>query len=224
MLGRSSSKPKLIYSTTSPHSGKISVWQQGKERILEVGGYTQSVNMEAKDLEKRVWGRMVEELAKSVANPESALILGLSGGTEAQLLAERFPGIIIDGVELDPVVVEVGERYFGLKEIPNLQVIITDAYKLVKKPKSYDLQATAYLIIIVDLYLGGGWSSELEDIKFHRKVKNLLAQGGIVVFNCVSGLDRKRFRTTLAKVFAKIEEVGVRYKSLPFGNTLFLCR
>lgn len=226
MLGRRLSRPKLIYSTISPHSGKINVWQQGKERVLEIGGYPQSVNPEAKNLENRFWGRMAEESAKRVINPEAILILGLGGGTVVHLLAQKFPGILVDGVDLDPVVVEVGERFFDLKVIPNLQVIIADAYELVKKPESYNLRATVYSIVIIDLFLGGGWSSELDAAGFHKEVKDLLAEGGVAVFNRVSGFDRKHFRVSLSKVFAKIEEVEVGYKSFPFGNignTLYFC-
>jgi len=224
MWGRSSSKPKLIYSTTSLLSGKINVWQQGEERILEVGGYTQSVNLAAKDFKNRVWGRMVKELARRIDNPQSALILGLGGGTVAHLLSKTFSGIAIDGVELDPVVVGVGERYFRFGEIPNLKVIVADAYELVKNPKKYPLRADTYSTIIVDLFLGGGWSKQLEEIEFHQSVRNLLAKEGVVVFNRVSGFDRKQFHTTLSKIFAKIEVVEVGYKSLPFGNTLYLCQ
>lgn len=160
-------------------------------------------------------------------NSEAALILGLGGGTVAHLLAKRFPGIAIDAVELDPVVREVGERYFGLNEISNLRVIIADAFDLVKKPENYDLRASTYPLIIIDLFLGGIWSSELEDIKFHRALRNLLSEGGVVTFNRVSGFDRKHFRDTLSKVFVKIEEIEIGYKSFPFGNignTLYLCR
>jgi len=224
MWGRSSSKPKLIYSTTSPLSGKINVWQQGEERILEVGGYTQSVSLEAENLENRFWGRMAEESAKRVATPEAALILGLGGGTVAHLLAKKFPGIIIDGVELDPAIVRVGERYFALNEIPNLRVIVADAFDLVKKPESFDLRAISYPIIIVDLFLGGKWSPELEEVEFLQALKRLLAKDGVATFNRVYGFNRQQFRTASAKVFAKIEEVKVRFKSLPSGNTLYLCR
>lgn len=224
MLGRRSSKPELIYSAISPRSGKINVWQQGEERVLEVGGYAQSVGIDARDLENRFWGRMAEESARRVTNPESVLVLGLGGGTAAHLLAKKFPGIIIDGVELDPAVVKVGERYFALNEIPNLRVIVADAYRLVQNPEGHGLRATTYPIIIVDLYLGGKWSPELEEVEFLQALKRLLAKDGVATFNRVYGSNHQQFRTTSAKVFAKIEEVKVRFKSLPSGNTLYLCR
>lgn len=224
MWGKRSFRPRLIYSTTSPLSGKINIWQQGEERILEVGGYAQSVSIDAGDLENRFWGRMAEESARRVTNPESVLILGLGGGTVAHLLAKKFPGIIIDGVELDPAIVKVGERYFALNEIPNLRVIVADAYRLVQKPESHGLRAITYPIIIVDLYLGGKWSPELEEVEFLQALKRLLAKDGVATFNRVYGSNRQQFRTTSAKVFAKIEEVKVRFKSLPSGNTLYLCR
>jgi spermidine synthase len=223
MLGKNSSRPEKIYSTYSPHSGPITVWQKGREKILDVGGYTQSVNTEAEGLEGRVWGRIVSEIAKRVASPQSALILGLAGGTEAHLLARQFPGIKIDGVEVDPIVVGVAQEHFGLGEIPYLKVIQADAYDLVKDPAAFDLRAQKFAVIIVDLFVGGSCSSKLDSPEFHGSVRSLRSDEGVAVFNRISGFDKAGFRQELSGAFGGFEEVPVRYGSLAAGNVLFIC-
>ena len=41
------------------------------------------------------------------------LVLGNAGGTTARALAALYPGVAIDGVELDPKVTEVSRRFLG---------------------------------------------------------------------------------------------------------------
>ena len=179
---------------------------------------------EAENLENRVWGRMVGELVKRVSEPKSVLILGLGGGTEAKLLAERFPEILIDGVELDPVIVEVGKRFFDLDKIPNLQVITADAVEVVKTPKNHPLRASQYSIVIVDTYIGDNTPPALEEPGMITGIKKLLSPEGVAVFNRLSKLVTHEFRAKLKDIFGNVEEVGVTYGwGLPPGNTLFFC-
>ena len=53
------------------------------------------------------------------------LAAGLAGGTTARQFTEIFGPIPIDGVEIDPEIVEVGREYFAMNQ-PNLNVIVED--------------------------------------------------------------------------------------------------
>lgn len=224
MLEKSSLRPELIYSTTSPYSGTINVWQQGKERTLTVEEYPQSVNLDARNLENRFWGKIVSETAKRVPHPKAVLILGLGGGTAAHLFAERFSGVAIDGVEIDPVIVEVGRRFFGLDEVSNLRIITADALKVVRRPKNYPLCPSRYSVIVVDLYVGDEHPPALETREVLVAIKALLSPKGVAAFNWLSCSAPKEFRAKLEGVFDKVEEVGVVCNwGLPPGNILYLC-
>jgi len=242
----------LIYSTTSPYSDTIEVWQQGKERTLMVEKYLQSVNLDAYNLESRYWGRVVSGLAGRLSDPKAILILGLGGGTIAHLLARRFPGIVIDGVEFDPVIVEVGKQFFDLDKIPNLQVITADAVEVVRTPKTYPLRASQYSMVIVDIFVGSNAPLALEEPEVIVGIKKLLSSasekarseatphssarekarseatphspGGAAVFNRLSKLATQEFRAKLEDIFGNVEEVGVTYGwGLPPGNILYFC-
>ncbi|MFC2029013.1 spermidine synthase [Chloroflexota bacterium] len=52
-------------------------------------------------------------------------LIGLAAGTIARQASLVFPGVQIDGYELDPDIITVGKEYFGL-ELPNLQIIVED--------------------------------------------------------------------------------------------------
>ncbi|MHB8490294.1 MAG: spermidine synthase [Candidatus Dormibacteria bacterium] len=74
------------------------------------------------------------------------LVIGNAGGTTARALAAEYPGIEIDGVELDPVVTELARRYMGLDAIPNLHVITADGREFLEST------ARRYDLIVVDAY------------------------------------------------------------------------
>ena len=191
---------------------------------MEVGNYPQSVGLEAYNLKERVWGRIVNELAKRVDNPKAILILGLGGGTVAHLFAKQFPEVLIDSVEIDPVVVNVGKNFFGLDKIPNLKIIVADAFEAIENPENFGFRFPHYEAIVVDTYLRDESPRALEDRKILKQIKELLVHGGIAVFNRISRLSPQDFRLKLSGVFDSVEEVGVSYGwGLPPGNILFFC-
>ena len=72
-------------------------------------------------------------------------IVGLAAGTAARQATAVYGPIPIDGYELDPKIVEVGQKYFG-ENLPNLNVHIGDGrWNLEQSPHQYD-------IIAVDAY------------------------------------------------------------------------
>jgi len=191
-----------------------------------VGNYPQSVGLGAYNLKKRVWGRVVAEAAERLSKrPEAILILGLGGGTEAHLFAERFPGVVIDGVEIDPAIIEVGRRFFELSKIPNLRVITADAADVCCHPERFNLSAQRYPLVVFDAYIGDEVSQGVNDLVGLRGISKLLLPEGIAIFNWLSKRQPQKFREKLENVFDKVEEVGIVHGwGLPPGNILFLCQ
>ena len=71
-----------------------------------------------------------------IRNFESILILGVAGGSVIRTLTDeiKFKGKIT-GVEIDPNVVDIANKYFKLDTIPNLEIVIDDAFEYVLKTK-----------------------------------------------------------------------------------------
>ena len=108
---------------------------------------------------------------------KKVLVLGSAGGTIARQIRRLVPGHpLIIGVEIDPLVIEYGYRYFDNKSYD--QVISADGRRyLQESDQQYDL-------IIVDAY------SQQMYIPFHmatkeffRLAQNDLADGGILAMN-----------------------------------------
>lgn len=68
-------------------------------------------------------------------------IVGLAGGSLARLFTALYGPIAIDGIEIDPAIVDVGRRYFDMTQ-SNLNVVVGDGRAALNAlPHTYDLIA-----------------------------------------------------------------------------------
>ena len=77
---------------------------------------------------------MVETLRSSVKAPsfvKKVAVLGLGGGALCTYLHHAFPSFTIDGVEIDPVMVQLAKKYFGFNPSSNLRAHVADAYHFI---------------------------------------------------------------------------------------------
>ncbi len=152
--------PKLIKTIESPFNGTIEVFRTGGSYRLDVGGLTQSGSVMT-----HVWKWGVDALLPHDFNPSKILMLGVAGGSAISWLAHKFPQAQIVGVDIDPVIVEVGKEFFGLNNLKNLKIVISDAVKFLKTNKeSFD-------IIFTDCYKGYETPLGFEDLDFLTQVK-----------------------------------------------------
>lgn len=104
-------------------------------------------------------------------------IIGLAGGTVAQRMTELYgPNVQIDGVEIDPKIVDVARRFFNLNA-PNVHVIVQDGrYYLRATEKKYD-------VIGVDAYHQPYIPFQLTTKEFFKEVANHLNDRGTLIVN-----------------------------------------
>ncbi|MFW6143852.1 MAG: spermidine synthase [Patescibacteria group bacterium] len=218
--------PKTIYEQDSPISGKIRVTKKGDEQRLEVNSVCQSVDPSTPDVGLRYWGQIAEQASQRLKDGGQALLLGVGGGTVAHLLTKRIPQLKIYGVELDPVIIAVAEKYFNLGSLTNLTLVQADALEVLEDLEKFSLPKE-WQLIIVDLYCGGKFPAEVGGISFLRKVKHALAEDGWAIFNRVrhSLADHQldEFLERVEKVFSGFEVVEVPGPS-GFINVLVLVR
>ena len=160
---RSIFSPQVIYEVQSQFCGPIQVVRTGNSVYVSTGGLTQSGG-----LVKNVWESVFKKISKTYnLTSKSWLILGLGAGTAAQMISGRFQPKKITGVEIDPVMIYIGKRYFDLDKIMNLKIIINDA-------KDYLLTTRdQYDVILVDLYLGDRLPGFVYSEKFLKKLRQL---------------------------------------------------
>lgn len=143
--------------------------------MLRVGGVIQSIQVDA-SYTPDVWDAMLPS-----RRPDSALILGLGGGTVAALLTQRWGPLPIIGVECDADVVRLARRELGLAAFENVTIITEDAFRYVRQcVRQFD-------VICIDLYTAGKIAHGVVGGGFLRDVSRILAPGGTAAVNLWHG-------------------------------------
>jgi spermidine synthase len=205
---------KLLDEKDSVINGKVTVTKIiGIGTTIRVGGLTQSGQ-----IIENIWRTSLRKVRiNKLKEISEILILGLGGGSMVKVIDKIFPGSKITAVDIDPLMVELGEKHLGLDR-KSVNVRIDDAYAFVKKTvkakKKFDL-------ICVDLYVGDQFPEEFESKDFMKLVMKLLKNSGAAVFNRLY-YDEKRsqsvkFGNNLSKVFNKVDVI------YPEANVMFVC-
>jgi len=107
----------------------------------------------------------------------SILEIGFGGGRTASYLHHYLPNVSITSVELDPVVVELSRKYFGIKDEPNFKVANEDGRQfLTRSTERYDM-------ILLDAFHGPAVPFHLLTKEFYHLVAERLNEGGVVMQN-----------------------------------------
>lgn len=107
---------------------------------------------------------------------DSVMLIGLAAGTMARQYAAVYGPLPIDGVEIDPRIVQVGREYFGMNQ-PNLNVIVADGrYALVQSDRRYT-------VIGVDAYRLPYIPPHLSTVEFFHQVRDHLSTDGVLAIN-----------------------------------------
>jgi hypothetical protein len=106
----------------------------------------------------------------------NVLIVGLGSGTVAKQLTQAYGPLPIDGVEIDPAIVELGRRYFDMNE-PNLSVHVTDGRAFLGSG------ARRYDWVVIDAYQGSDIPFHLVTREFFETVREHMSPGGVLSVN-----------------------------------------
>jgi spermidine synthase len=111
-------------------------------------------------------------------NINTALILGLGGGSLVKFIHHYFPLCQIDAVEKSQEVKNIAYNYFALPKHQNIQVYIDDAGNFIRSSK-----AREYDLIAVDAYDANKMSNSVQDIGFFNACFTHLKPGGVFCIN-----------------------------------------
>jgi spermidine synthase len=198
---------KVLEERKSKFNGNLRVVKSfGLGTYIQANGLTQSGG-----IVETFWKQTLKKVKSKNEEVKNCLILGLGGGTVAKLIRKSWPEAKITGVDIDPVIVELGEKYLGLNR-KEIKIEIGDALLVSKrlKNKKFDL-------VVVDLYNGDEFPKKFEDEKFLRS----LTKNKLVIFNRLYYKEKKikalEFGKKLQKFFGKVEYF------YPISNLMFVC-
>ncbi len=201
-----------IYETESAYN-YIQVLQEGEYRYLRLNE-GQGIHSVYHPSELNYAGPWQQVLAAPYFNPapydplavKSLAIVGLAAGTTARQAVAAYPGIEIDGFEIDPKIVAVGRNYFGMN-LPGLNVIIQDGrWGLAHSTRRYQ-------IISVDAYRPPYIPYQMTTREFFEIAHQHLSQDGVLVINVGRAPNDRRLIealcATIRAVFPSVYVVDV---------------
>jgi spermidine synthase len=108
--------------------------------------------------------------------PGKIAILGNAGGTVARAVGHYWPDTLIDGVEIDREVSELGRKWFDM-QAPRLRIFTEDARPFLRRTDE------RYDAILVDAYRQPYIPFYLSTREFFRLARDRLNPGGRVIIN-----------------------------------------
>jgi spermidine synthase len=184
--------PIKIYQRKSSISKKLEVtWNKG-QLVLD----SENTNYSYGSLERILRKGLLYIGFDRIKKFENILVLGVAGGSVIKTLTQevKFKGKIT-GVEIDETAVEIAKKFFELDQIPNLNLVVDDAFEFVLKTKEkYDL-------IIIDVFQDTKMPNFLFEDFFINRINFLLQVNGFILFNTMvlSFTDKKRNATYKTK-------------------------
>lgn len=136
----------------------------------------------------------------------SIAVIGLAAGTSAREATAVFGALPIDGYELDPKIVEVGQQYFGMT-MPNLNTIAEDG--------RWGLEHSdqVYSLIEIDAYRPPYIPPHLTTVEFFQLCRAHLSENGSLAINVGRAPNDRRLIevlvATLEQVFASVHVMDV---------------
>ena len=170
----------MIFDRTSPF-GRVLVIDEGARRVMRFGsreGSDQSAMVPGDP--RAVPVEYVRYALLGLAHhgrPARVLMVGLGGGTFTTLVHRALPGVSVDVVEIDPVVVEAARAWFGLREDARYRVHVADAADWLRRDRG------AYDYVLLDAYAGEDIPAAVASEAFFRDVAARVAPGGVVAIN-----------------------------------------
>jgi spermidine synthase len=143
--------------------------------------------------------------------PSNVLIIGSGGGNTIVQWRHFFPLDNITGVEIDPKVVEVSRRYFGVNKDSHTRIFTEDGRPYLAYTKE------KYDIIILDAYQGGPYAPfYIMTQEYFQEIENHLTPQGVFMINVFDRGKKEELaqaiENTAASVFPSVYEFDVRNK------------
>lgn len=128
-------------------------------------------------------------------------IIGLAAGTIAHQFTRVYGPVPIDGVEIDPSIVDVGRRYFAMNE-PNLHVHVQDGRTYLETTHAQ------YDVVAIDAFQQPYIPFQLTTREFFSTIRSHLSSTGVVALNTAHTTHDYRlvqaFVNTMSKVFPSV--------------------
>jgi spermidine synthase len=171
-------KENIVFDETSPY-GRVYVVDYPDRRCLQFsdGGEQSCMDMKAPEHVVHEYVRFMSVGLLFAKSAPRTLMVGLGGGSLVRTLLPHDPGMHMDVVELNPMVVDVAEKFFAIQPSDRLTIHVGDGREFIRKATSkWDL-------VLLDAYGDDYIPFPLTTVEFVRSVAEKLDPNGAVVSN-----------------------------------------
>jgi spermidine synthase len=185
--------------------GQLLVADVSKDRFLFVNRTGQTWLDKETFKPKWDYASYVKSICSKFPEKSNALILGLGGGTVANIFQNSL-GFNVAAVELDQRIADVAKQYFALNSKVN--VVIDDArHYLEESQKKYD-------VILFDVYRGEAPPPHVFTIESLTKTKSLLKEDGLIIVN-FNGFWSGKTGQAARSIYKTLLAAGLETRILP---------
>ncbi len=145
---------------------------------------------------------------EKITSYHSVLVLGVGGGSILKLLQDEFQfNRKIIGIELDPKVITIANRFFGLNKRDNIEIYNTDASIFVKETTlTFDL-------IVIDIFQDKKMPDFLFSESFMNDLRKILSEKGCILFNSIVTLSteferNKKYHDLVSSHFTTLQKLS----------------
>jgi spermidine synthase len=131
---------------------------------------------------------------------KSLAMIGSAAGTASHIVSNVYGDIPMDGVEIDPEIVDVGRRYFALASLPSVTTHIEDGRTYLQTGG----RDKKWTVIGIDAYRQPYIPFHLTTVEFFQEVKDHLTPDGAVMINAGRTLHDTRLVDALANTMLQV--------------------
>jgi spermidine synthase len=154
-------------------SGKLEVWMVNGDLSLNSEHANQSF-----DSLHKVFSGVFEAINLQHQPVRNALLLGLGAGNIPAIIEEELVmHCKITAIEKDPLMIELGNKYFDLQRFKHLHIVLDDAYHYVQNCTQQ------FELIIIDLFVDNHVPEPFTSSNFLSELGELLTPEGFILFN-----------------------------------------
>jgi spermidine synthase len=132
------------------------------------------------------------------------LMAGLGGGSTQRAWQHYYTNVLVDTVEIDPVVVDVAHKYFDVTETPNLRIHTNDARVFLRR------STNTYDVILMDAYAttryGSSLPKHLTTKEFFLIANDHLGTNGVLAYNVIGQISGRR-ANVIGALYRTMKEV-----------------
>ncbi len=190
---------RVIHEADTEYQYARVVERDDGSRILELneGQAQHSLYRPGTVLTDGYWdGMLVLPFAGLAKAPRRVAIVGNAAGTTSRAYEEFFPDAVVDGVEIDSELSEIGREYFDMSN-PRLELHHEDARPYLRRTDA------RYDVLLIDAYRQPYIPFYLATREFFELCRDRLAPGGVLVLNAGHPEGQEELEKVLSATMAE---------------------